>query len=289
MWNEDQARDGAQEQRRDIQGSHAQSPPGTILQRLKSADRIFGPIVLFVCLYLATFFLLRSLVPFPQWVGLLSAVVATAGLIALIEKGRWALGFDSFARSGWLETGIGLAFGFALIAVADILLRTFVTAPRVRGDGFPWMELASVYVPAAIHEELVFRGYIYQKIRTAGRVRAIVITSLLFAGLHAGNTGLTAMALANIAIGGVLLALAYEWRLRLWMPIGLHLAWNLMSGPILGYAVSGYLSEQSLFITHPVGSVLLAGGAFGLEGTIWITAAELIGIVALLQLNRKTV
>jgi uncharacterized protein len=242
-----------------------------------------------VCLYLATFFLLRTFVPFPQWVGFLSAIVATAGVIGLIEHGHWPLGFDAFARRGWFESLVGLASGVVLIGIADTLLRLFVIAPRIRGDGFPWMELASVYVPAAVHEELLFRGYIYQKIRTAGRVWAIAITSLLFAGLHAGNTGLTAMALANIAIGGVLLALAYEWRRRLWMPIGLHFAWNLMSGPILGYAVSGYLSEQSLFITHAVGPEILAGGAFGLEGTLFITAAELIGIVALLRLNRKRV
>ncbi len=251
------------------------------------ADRIVAPVLLFGSVYLATFFLIRNVVPLMQWVGLISATVATVATIALIERGRWALGFEAPFARGWSELLLGTAFGALLILTTDFLLRLFVTAPRVRGDGFPWMELGAVYLPAAVHEELLFRGYIYQKIRTWRRGAAIALTSIVFAALHAGNTGLTPLGILNLMLGGVLLALAYEWRRRLWMPIGLHLAWNLMSGPVLGYAVSGFLSERSLFITMPVGNPAVAGGAFGLEGTIWITAAELLGIGAVLLLNRR--
>ena len=287
MGNEDQSRDSAHEQRRDVESSDAQSLPRAIQLSLARADRILAPIILFAAVYLATFFLLRSVIPLVQWVGLLSGVVATAVTLAIIERGRWALGFEQPLARGWQELLLGIGFGAILIAISDLLLRLSVTAPRVRGDGFPWIELAAVYVPAAVHEELVFRGYVYQKIRSWRPGGAIAFTSLIFAALHAGNTGLTPLGLLNLTLGGVLLGLAYEWRRRLWMPIGLHLAWNLMSGPVLGYAVSGYLSEGSIFITMPVGSSALAGGAFGLEGTVWISVAELLGIVAVLQLNRR--
>ncbi len=254
---------------------------------LARADLLVAPLILFGSVYLATFFLIRNLIPLVQWVGFLSGVAATTAVIALIERGRWALGFEAPASRGWRELLLGLSFGVLLIAISDFLLRLFVMAPRISGDGFPWVELAAVYLPGAVHEEIVFRGYVYQKIRTWRRGAAIGFTSVVFAALHAGNTGLTALGVLNLVLGGVLLALAYEWRRRLWMPIGLHLAWNLMSGPVLGYAVSGYLSEGSLFITMPVGSPSLAGGAFGLEGTVWITAAELAGIAAMMLLIRR--
>src|SRR5207248_6674658 len=77
-------------------------------------------------------------------------------------------------------------------------------------------------------------------------------------------------------------ALAYEWFERLWFPIGVHLVWNLASGPILGYGVSGYASATTLFVTSGSGRSWLTGGAFGLEGSIWIAMVELIGVAALL-------
>ena len=74
--------------------------------------------------------------------------------------------------------------------------------------------------------------------------------------------------------------------LSVWARLGL-LTLVFATAILLGYAVSGFFSESSLLITVPVGSASLAGGAFGLEGTIWITVTELLGIAVLLRLNRR--
>ncbi len=106
--------------------------------------------------------------------------------------------------------------------------------------------------------------------------------------MHGANNGLTAVAFANLLLAGVLLALAYERYGRLWFPIGLHLAWNLLCGPILGYDVSGYIPERSVLTTRGKGAPLLTGGIFGIEGSIWIVLVEVAGIALLLLNARRT-
>ena len=60
-------------------------------------------------------------------------------------------------------------FFVVLIGVSDILVMASTDLRHVAGSGFPWMELIVVYLPAAIHEELLFRGYPYQKVRSVNR------------------------------------------------------------------------------------------------------------------------
>jgi len=129
-----------------------------------------------------------------------------------------------------------------------------------------------------VNEELVFRGYVFTKLATWHRAAAFVWSSLVFAALHAWNGGLTPVAFADLALAGVLLGLARERSNGLWLPIGIHLAWNLASGAVLGYPVSGYVPALSVIRTIPRGAVWLTGGAFGMEGSVWMLLVELAGI-----------
>jgi hypothetical protein len=138
-----------------------------------------------------------------------------------------------------------------------------------------------IFVPAALHEELMFRGYPFQRLRRWNRSFAILFVSAIFAGFHLWNDGVTVLAITNVFLGGVLLSLAYERYGRLWFPIGIHLMWNVMSGPLLGHSVSGYLPERTVLTTELGGPVLLTGGAFGIEGSIFMTVLEGLGVMAL--------
>ena len=60
----------------------------------------------------------------------------------------------------------------------------------------------------ALYEEIVFRGYMFQRIRAWNRPTAIGATAILFSALHAGNGGVTAIALVNLTLAGVLLIAA---------------------------------------------------------------------------------
>lgn len=289
MRDEDEARAEAQEQRGEIDGEslHVQSrAAGRSLKRL--LERYVTPVVLFGTAYLATFFLLRALrFPLMQWVGLMSAAVATTFVVVVWERGRWDIGLARPAALVVLRLAAGAAFAALVILAVDVGVRAAVPWSRTLGGGLPWRELLAVYIPAALHEELVFRGYPYQKWRQGSRLVAVLAFSALFAALHAGNDGITAVAFLNIFLGGVLLALAYEWREELWFPIGLHLTWNLMLGPVLGYAVSGFVSDSTVLATSVSGNPLVTGGAFGLEASLVMTAAECVAITVLLVALRR--
>ena len=114
--------------------------------------------------------------------------------------------------------------------------------------------------------------------RRWNRWAAIFATSVVFAALHGGNRGISLMAILNLILAGILLALAYERFERLWFPIGIHFLWNILSGPILGYGVSGYVAQSTVFRTIGSGSVLITGGAFGIEASVWMGLVEVGGI-----------
>ncbi|HKO56581.1 MAG TPA: CPBP family intramembrane glutamic endopeptidase [Thermoanaerobaculia bacterium] len=202
------------------------------------------------------------------WYFFAAAVAASAAAIYGPERGRWNLGLRVAPPIAIREFGIGVVIAAVLLAAADLLIILTTSLRHVRNDGFPWRELVVVFIPAAVNEELLFRGYVYQKLRQLNRWLAILSTSLVFAALHGGNAGITWVALANIFAAGILLALVYERYERLWAPIGLHLAWNLISGPVMGYNVSGFAAQSTILRTIGSGPPMLTGGVFGVEGSV---------------------
>ena len=54
---------------------------------------------------------------------------------------------------------------------------------------------------------------------------------------------------------------------NLWLPIGLHAAWNFTQGGIFGVPVSG-LPDHGLIDSTLRGPEILSGGPFGLEASV---------------------
>jgi membrane protease YdiL (CAAX protease family) len=242
-------------------------------------DQLLAPFLLFVLFYVATLIgLLWLRFPFDQWRGLVCVAVSTVLTAGILERFQWPLGLFVPPRLAFPELLKGMLWGGALVAIAAGLIVLSTDVRHEPGRGFPWLELFAVFLPAAVHEELLFRGYAFQKLYRWRRGFAIVFIALLFAGLHAGNLSVTPLGLLNIFLGGILLGLAYGRYQRLWFPIGLHLAWNLMSGPILGHEVSGYEAVMTVLTERGSGPELLTGGEFGIEGSLWMTLVETAGI-----------
>ena len=218
--------------------------------------------------------------------GLLSAALATAVTNALIDRGRWRIGLFVAPKDAVAELALGIAFAALLIGAIDRGIVLLTDLRHIPADGFPWRELWIVFIPAAVQEELVFRGYVFQRVRAWNRGIAIAGSALVFGFLHAGNSGITPVAIVSIVVAGVMLALAYERYERLWFPIGIHLAWNVVSGPILGYDVSGYIPSHEVFRTAGGGNVLVTGGTFGIEGSVVSVVVEAFAVALLVRLNR---
>ena len=249
---------------------------------------IAAALSLFVALYIATFLAAGygaalAGIFLNQWVTLLSVSVATFATVAIFEEGRWRLGLFVPSAVAAREFLIGCAAAVLLIASADGLVLLTTGLRHVAGNGFPWIELIAVYLPAVFHEELLFRGYPFQKLWRTNRLVAVLLTSVVFAALHGGNNAVSWLAMVNLFFAGILLALAYARYERLWFPIGIHLAWNLLSGPVLGYNVSGFVASETVLRTVGRGTPWLTGGLFGIEGSVWIGIVELVAIALLLR------
>ncbi|MCJ7755297.1 MAG: hypothetical protein MUP13_12100, partial [Thermoanaerobaculales bacterium] len=86
------------------------------------------------------------------------------------------------------------------------------------------------------------------------------------------NPDITVVGIANIFFVGLVIAILYFQTLRLWLPIGYHLSWNLAHGWLWGFDVSGIELEHKVLIATPNGPDLVTGGGFGLEGSVLTTA-----------------
>jgi hypothetical protein len=76
----------------------------------------------------------------------------------------------------------------------------------------------------------------------------------------------------------------------LWLPIGIHLGWNALQGPVLGINVTGAdigLGHWSVF-TFP-GDPLLTGGAMGIEGGLIGLIGPALGLAAVAMATKRNV
>lgn len=261
-----------------------------MLARLASADHIVAPLILFIGVYVASLFALAVAAPAAgQWIGVVSVALATAVAVGGIEKGRWSLGL--FVRPALLsrELALGLFAGALLVGTCAFVVAISTQVDHAPGTGFPWRELLLVLIPAVVHEELLFRGYAFQKLLRWRRWPALLSVAAVFALLHSGNPGASMLGLFNVFLGGLLLGVAYEVFARLWLPIGIHISWNVMVGPVTGHEVSGYGLSETVLRVVGEGPWWLTGGDFGLEGSIVMTACEIAGLLVLLTMRRRNV
>jgi membrane protease YdiL (CAAX protease family) len=219
----------------------------------------------------------------PHWFLVLQYSLMNAGLLALawlfyrgLDKRDWR-GLGLWFYSGWLrESALGLGIGAALIfAVAGTLsLGGWVkfTTTGAPPAGSLALTLVMLLLAAAF-EEVLLRGYAFQRlVDSLGALGAVLISSALFGALHIPNPSATPLSTANTVLAGVLLAVAYLKTRGLWLPIGLHFAWNFLMGPVLGLPVSG-IDFAGFFTTATAGPAWISGGAYGPEGGVVLTAA----------------
>jgi uncharacterized protein len=189
--------------------------------------------------------------------------------------------------------GAGLVLGILPAAVAMLLGVIAGGAAWVPDSGSLSQYLARiglilmVLAPAALAEEVIFRGVpLVILSRVLGRPAALVLLSIGFALAHVTNPDVTARALGNITLAGILLSLAFYSPGGMWAAFGAHLGWN-MTLAALGAPVSGLPFEIPFVDYRMGGPAWLTGGAFGPEGGLLSTAAITSAIVLVAQWVRR--
>ncbi len=181
--------------------------------------------------------------------------------------------------------GLGLAAGLLVFSVA-VAIAALLGVYRVEGEGDVSGLLAAVIATAlfpAITEELLFRGILFRWIEEfGGSWLALLVTSALFGCAHLLNPHASPMAAVGITVeAGVMLGAAYMLTRSLWLPMGLHAAWNFAQGEIYDIPVSG-LKPHGLLHARLSGDPLLTGNGFGLEASvIAIVVATVFGLFLL--------
>lgn len=232
----------------------------------------------------------------PLWVFVLLSILSAGlvlGLYALWRKltGKEWPG-DLSLKKLCSHTGMGLGIGilyFILVTGCMALLGGYRFGD-IHWDGKALLTSLMVFLVVAVGEETLFRGIVFRMIEERwGTWAALVISALIFGFVHITNQNATVWSSVAIAVeAGLLLGAAYKWSGSLWLPIGIHWAWNFFQGPVFGFAVSG--GERSYSLVQPVieGSDWLTGGSFGAEASVPAFVLGLAFAVVFLMAKKRS-
>jgi hypothetical protein len=147
--------------------------------------------------------------------------------------------------------------------------------------------LIPTFIVMAFTEEIVCRGYLYQNLIDIRRPWfGLFFSSTIFWLLHALNPAVWSSPIiaVNLFGAGVTLALAYRVSGNIWYPTAAHFGWNFAQGVLFQVPVSG-IKTDGLCDVQIVESAprWLTGGAFGIEGSLLGTAAEVAMSLVLIR------
>ncbi len=215
-------------------------------------------------------------------------LLATWACTRLRKEPLSSVGFQIDSR--WVkEIFFGTLVGTGLILVITGLIWAI---GGVRFELDPARSLSAlsygfyVFLFVALFEETLFRGFIFQRLLDgAGIWVAQIALALLFALGHWDNPGMDGAtklwASLDLALGAIMLGLAYIRTRSLALPVGIHLGWNWSQGYLLGFGVSG-LDHTGWF--HPLfqgKAEWLTGGDFGPEASVFAVIVDLTFIIML--------
>lgn len=204
------------------------------------------------------------------------------------DGSTWA--YIGLRRKRWLrDTVEGALLGFAMITLAIVVIAVLfdihlaiTLSPRTLFTG---AIVLGVVLAAAMAEELMFRGYPFQRlVEGLGATGAILLLSAMFGLVHMQNPHVSddrwvqVFAFSNTLLIGVVLALAYLRTQALWLPWGLHFGWNAALGCVYGLPVSGINQFAVMVKGKVIGPEWLLGGRYGLEGGMLGTIVILLGL-----------
>lgn len=215
------------------------------------------------------------------WPNLVAALACALGYWAYVKR---------VERRDVTELGASAALAeWARGAVLGVALGLLTLAPlwglgiyRIEGfgDSFPLLAQIPEMLLVSVFEELLMRGVVFRIAQQAwGTRRALALTTMLFVIAHLPGEiswiGMLVTAAASLAFTA-----AYQVSGRLWLPMGMHFAWNYLFSAVFSVPVSGHEAKGWLHGSMS-GPGWLSGGAYGVEASamallVWSVAAALL-------------
>ncbi|MBO6128746.1 MAG: CPBP family intramembrane metalloprotease [Pseudobutyrivibrio sp.] len=192
--------------------------------------------------------------------------------------------------------GLGFLIGFVLniiCAIVAVLNKDI----SLQYDSFNFIKLLLLFIAVFMQssaEEMVCRGFIFQRLRRGYRhpAVAIILNSLLFTSMHLFNPGASVISMTAVLAAGLLFSLMVYYMDSIWCAMAAHTAWNFTQNLILGLPNSGMVSPVSVFKLDAATakSSFAYSVEFGLEGSITaITVMIITGIVIIVLYHKKEI
>ena len=226
---------------------------------------------------------------FFTWPTLVGALAATL-VCQFAFKEEVGLGLERAGRR--LAWGAVASLGLVTLACVVPAL-VGATTLRWGGETVPRLLFVSLIhafalAPTGIAEELLLRGVPLKALsRGTHPVVAVTLTGLVFGALHLTNPNASFVAALNVALVGAWFGAVAVRTGSLWMPFGLHVAWNYVEGVVFGQPVSGIPPGTSVFqASWPHTAGFWSGGDFGPEAAGWTAVLLVVAVVVTLAWPR---
>ena len=188
-----------------------------------------------------------------------------------------------------LLIGFAMNFGCILVALIAGDIKLFLNF-GIEQIPFYFFALVCVFIQSST-EEMWTRGFMYERINVHYPLWvAILVNGAFFGAMHIFNDGAGVLPILDIVICGLGFSLAKWYTGSIWVPMGIHTAWNFTQNFLFGLPNSGLISEASVFGLDAANArtTLIYDATFGVEGAIPAVLADaILGIVCLILAARK--
>lgn len=190
----------------------------------------------------------------------------------------------SYDTNTWLDLAGGVAVG-ALTMGGIFGVEWAMGMLRIQSVQPPnlcWITWLPGLVLLAFGEEVAYRSLMLNGLLVVLRKRwlALTVMAACFGLAHAWNPNASPFSVLGNALGGLVYGVAFLRSGRIWLPLGLHFAWNFIQSPVLGFPLLGM--QVGLVQQTPVGNVLLTGGSYGPEAGLVGMAFRFVAIALVL-------
>jgi membrane protease YdiL (CAAX protease family) len=215
---------------------------------------------------------------------ILSSALAATWMLTRFVNRKPVRAVGLWIHGGTLrELGAGCLLGFLMVGgiyIVEVALGYVIPSSGGLGPaGALRVTVLSVlwFAAGAMGEELLFRGYAFQTlILGVTFLPATLLMAVVFGLAHLQNPHVTAFSLCNVVLAGILFSFAYMKTRSLWLPFGVHFAWNFSQTTLFGLPTSGMTdASHALFNAAQSGPAWIGGGEFGPEGGVLATIALL--------------
>lgn len=149
---------------------------------------------------------------------------------------------------------------------------------------------AAVWIQSS-SEELVTRGYLYQRLRRGYKSPAVAIgiNAILFGLLHLLNPSVTLLSFLNLVVASILFSFAVYYFDSIWFAMFAHAAWNFTQNILFGLPNSGIVTSFSLLrLDATTGkSTIFYDPNFGIEGSLASVLVLIIVCAVIFVIGRK--